>query len=138
MPVKRKRRSVLGVGIPTLVTILVVLLLAVFATLTLATARQDNSLTTRAATATQAYYAADSQATEWLAGLEAQAHSGGSVSSVLTSQGYAPTAAAGGGWLVQQSFTIDSTRHLLVTVAVDSNGTCSVTQWQTAANNEGE
>ncbi|MDR1016100.1 MAG: hypothetical protein LBL67_01335 [Coriobacteriales bacterium] len=65
-----KAQTAFGMGIPTLLTILVVVLMTTFAVLALVSAKADRSLSTQAAAYDAAYYAADGQATAWLARLQ--------------------------------------------------------------------
>ena len=57
-----KQTSPIGVGVISILTVLLVLCLAVFAALTLSSARADLALSRRNADTVQAYYAADAQA----------------------------------------------------------------------------
>lgn len=54
-----KQTSPIGVGVISILTVLLVLCLAVFAALTLSSARADLALSRRNADTVQAYYAAD-------------------------------------------------------------------------------
>jgi hypothetical protein len=55
---------------------MVTVLLTTFSVLTLVSARADLKLSNMAITSTQSYYAADSEAEEWLAALDAFVHDG--------------------------------------------------------------
>lgn len=57
-----KNASPIGVGVVTILTVLLVLSLTIFSTLTLSTARADLALSQRNADTVQAYYKADAQA----------------------------------------------------------------------------
>lgn len=59
-----KNASPIGVGVVTILTVLLVLGLTIFSTLTLSTARGDLALSQRNADTVQAYYKADAQATK--------------------------------------------------------------------------
>jgi hypothetical protein len=62
------------VGLSTLVTIMVTVLLTTFAVLTLVSARADLKLSSMAITSTQNYYVADGEAEEWLAKVDTFVH----------------------------------------------------------------
>lgn len=59
-----KRGAPVGIGLASLFTVLLVLVLAVFSALTLTTARADLALSRINAETAKAYYAADAQAVE--------------------------------------------------------------------------
>jgi len=134
---KRKGRSALGVGITTLITVLVVLLLAVFCVLSLASARSDLKLSKMAAQSTADFYVADGTATTWCAGLDSFLvnHQGTSVDweGVLRAGGYKVAVSPEGELFVQESFTMGSSRKLTVTVSVNSEGMMTIRQWQTVS-----
>ncbi|MDR2493388.1 MAG: hypothetical protein LBD25_08050 [Coriobacteriales bacterium] len=128
-------KGAIGVGITTLITILVVMLLAVFSVLSLSTARSDLRLAQMSAQAASDYYEADGRAQTWRARL---------VSTVivtppaergerLAKAGYAVTDGGPGVLLVTGSFAIDELRDLVVTIAVGTDGSCMVRQWQTVS-----
>jgi hypothetical protein len=125
----------MGVGVTTLVTIMVVLLLTVFAVLTLASARSDEHLSQMAANAVSDYYAADGEATTWYATLAEAAKGKDTEANVLAlaTEGYTVTRASNGGLIVKNSFAMGVNRQLMVTVQIDGNGGCTITQWQTSA-----
>lgn len=62
MPEKEKASSPIGVGVLTIMTVLLVLALAVFAVLTFASARADLALSRTNAETVTAYYEADTEA----------------------------------------------------------------------------
>jgi hypothetical protein len=152
MAVKRGARSSVGIGIPTLLTILVVVLLTTFAVLSLVSAKADYTLSVKAAQANQAYYAADGQATAWLSQVEAKAmaavKAGRDVKGALEEAGYAVkgggAAAAGksgkssdlelsGSWPVAGG----SAGNLEVQVSISStDGSATVKRWQVVTNAE--
>lgn len=59
-------------GIPSVITILLVLVLAVFSSLTVITAKAELSLAEKYADAVSAYYSADSESERKIAGIAAQ------------------------------------------------------------------
>jgi flagellar basal body-associated protein FliL len=131
----KKSRSALGVGVITLVTILVVLLLAAFSVLSLVSARSDYNLSTMATESAENYYKADSAATEWYAQLdEAAGKLTGSAElyqAALEDAGYTVNRTNLGELRVTQSFTMGAGRQLDVTVAVLNDKTTIIRQWQT-------
>ncbi|MDR2671856.1 MAG: hypothetical protein LBC35_00870 [Coriobacteriales bacterium] len=128
-------RSALGVGVTTLVTILVVLLMASFAVLSLVTARSDLALSDSAITSVTDYYKADAAATQWYAELDSFcSRLTGTVSdyqAMLEATGYATVLTADGEIRVTQDFAMGETRHLIVTVAIERDKTTTIRQWQT-------
>jgi len=125
-------RTAIGVGITTLVTIIVAVLLTTFSVLTLVTARADLRLSNKAIESTQSYYAADSEAEQWLATLDnfvVRGHS--DLIMDLRSSGYQVSVAGDGRILVTELFSMDSKRDLLVEVAIDSKGRIDILTWKT-------
>ena len=147
-----KPRSAIGVGIATLVTILVAVLLTTFSVLAFVTARADLRLSNKAVESTQSYYIADGQAEEWLAELDAHVVEGeggtlwilaGDFAAALADAGYkAATSTDGtstGGAstdervVVKESFSIDDRRELVVEVAINKDGGLDILRWQTVS-----
>jgi hypothetical protein len=132
----KQARSALGVGVTTLITILMVMLLAAFAVLSLATARSDDSLTQLTAKSVQAYYEADSEAAEWYANLDGDVKTleaaRGGLAPALAQRGYSASE-VNGEVLVSKSFPVGDTRLLTVVIAVLADGTTSIRQWQTTS-----
>jgi hypothetical protein len=122
----------MGIGITTLVTVMVVILLTAFSVLSLVTARSDLRLTTRGVDATSAYYAADGEAEQWYS--ELNAFLAGKTSTnwekTLTDAGYKVTRTTNGALTVNAQFPIGTNRQLLVAVAIDGAGKPTVVQWQ--------
>ena len=153
MSAKSGARSALGVGISTLVTIIVAVLLTTFAVLTLVTARADLRLSTRAIESTQNYYEADSDAEIWLTELDAfvnqeegqleydwrqstldaflaQPQALTDLAASLTAAGYNVQAAEDESILVTETFPIDDRRELVVKVLIGTDGRLSIHTWQ--------
>jgi hypothetical protein len=129
---KRLSRSAVGVGLSTLVTIMVAVLLTTFSVLTLVSARADLRLSTKAVESTQAYYAADGEAQRWLAAVdgiirEAQ----GDPATELSAAGYQVDTADGQQPRLAEAFPIDDKRDLAVEIALDSSGEIDILRWQT-------
>jgi len=134
MDERKKPRSALGVGITTLVTIVVAVLLTTFSVLALVTARADLRLSNRAIESSQSYYAADGQAEQWMATLDSFTNQNkANLLNSLTAGGYAATPKDGNWIVIDKRFSIDTTRDLLVEVAVNSNGELDVLKWQTTS-----
>lgn len=129
-----KKRSALGIGVTTLVTIMVVLLLVAFAVLSLVSARSNLELSQRATTQTQLYYAADSEATVWYAALDTFAATMGGAPNDFAEQlvqaGYEVEVVESGELRVIKSFAINTSRTLMVTITVNDDKTTTVRQWQ--------
>ncbi|MDR1714163.1 MAG: hypothetical protein LBR39_08460 [Coriobacteriales bacterium] len=103
----RTSRSAVGVGLTTIVTIMVVVLLTTFSVLALVSANSDLRLSRMATTSAQSYYQADSAAQRWLTELD------------RTSPGEHSA-----------SFPIDAHRSLEVTVQIMPDGSIQIQQWQ--------
>jgi hypothetical protein len=134
-----KTRSAMGVGIPTIVTILVVLMFTSFAVLSLVSARSDLNLSRMAADSAQAYYKADSQAVLWYAQLndslekqQINPQVGISAANIAAlKQNYTVSDKKGGGLRISEQFALDTNRELAVTVKIDTKGKPEIIQWQT-------
>lgn len=129
-----KKRSAFGIGITTLVTIMVVLLLLVFSVLSLVSARSNMHLTQMATDRAQQYYAADGEATVWYAELDTfvarlEGEPDG-YTEQLSLAGYAVEVTDTDELRVTNSFAIDKSRMLVVTVAVNEDKTTTIRQWQ--------
>jgi hypothetical protein len=131
----KKTRSALGVGVITLVTILVVLLLAAFSVLSLVSARSDYHLSQMATESAENFYKADGLATSWYAELDTFVGnlqgSPASFEQALKTAGYTVKRTNAGELRVAQSFVMGTDRQLEVTVAVLDNKTTIIRQWQT-------
>jgi len=127
-----KSRSALGVGITTIVTISVAVLLTTFSVLALVTARADLRLSNRAIEAAQDYYSTDGQAEAWMAELLSYIEES-QVSTVkgLTDAGYTAKQLDADWTLIGKSFPIDDQRELLVQVALNRDGRLQILKWQT-------
>ena len=132
-----KGRSAFGVGVTTLITVLVVMLLATFSALSLAAARSDLNLSKMAAQATTDFYLADSEAAVWLVEfdeflLQNEPTVDNDWATILADAGYDVVEVTScGGVVVNETFAIDSNRELLIVVIIDGYyGTTSVIAWQ--------
>jgi len=124
-------RTAIGVGVTTLITVLVVMLLATFAVLSLASARADESLTTLSTNSITDFYTADGEATTWYAELDAfiSDTSSSDWETTLDDAGYT-VGYFNGEVQVYESFAMGAMRELRVTIAVATDGTTTVRQWQ--------
>ena len=133
----RGQRSAMGIGVTTLVTVMVVMLLATFSVLSLVSARSDMNLTQMAAQAAADYYAADSMAVTWYAELDAfmrnRLNDQVNWEDTLRSAGYNITQTADGELLVSTSFVMGQKRELVVSVAIAADGTSTIRQWRTVS-----
>ncbi|MDR2035614.1 MAG: hypothetical protein LBP91_02935, partial [Coriobacteriales bacterium] len=120
---EHKKRSALGIGITTLVTIIVVVLLTAFAVLSLVSARSNLKLSEMALTQTEKYYAADNEATVWYAELDAFAATLAGAPDEYEEQlrggGYDASVTNEGELRVSKGFNINEHRTLMVTIAVN-------------------
>jgi len=129
-----KKRSALGIGVTTLVTIIVVVLLTAFAVLSLVSALSSMRLSQMAVSQIEHYYAADSEATLWYAELDAfaagLAGSPDEYARQLAGAGYTLQQNDQDLLLVTQRFDMSEFRSLMVTVAINDNKTTTIKQWQ--------
>jgi hypothetical protein len=127
-------RSAIGVGIATLVTIMVAVLLTTFSVLTLVTAGADLRLSVKTVESAENYYAADGAAEQWLADLDSLLAENSKLSEAdLSSAGY-KVATKDGLTVVSEEFSIDAIRSLSLEVAIDRNGTIDILKWQSTLN----
>jgi predicted metalloprotease len=129
---KRKGRSAIGVGVTTLITVLVVLLLATFSVLSLVSSRSDQSLSLMAVESVTQYYEADAAAVEWYAELSdfLGAHTSSNWGDSLRTRGYT-VSTEGDEVRVSAGFSMGSYRELAVSVAVLHDGSAEIRRWQT-------
>ena len=132
---KTRSRSALGVGVTTLVTLMVLLLMATFAALSLALARSDLTLSEMAAQSVQDYYQADAAAEQWYAELDNRVRElnvdPAEFLLALADAGYQVSLTNSGELWVSETFALGSKRQLVVTVAVADDKTITIRQWQT-------
>jgi len=131
---KTKKRSALGIGVTTLVTIIVVVLLTAFAVLSLVSALSNMRLSEMAVSQIERYYAADSEATIWYAELDAFAAdltgSPDEYAGQLTGAGYTLLQNDEGLLLVTEGFDLSEFRSLMVTITINDDKTTTIKQWQ--------
>jgi len=129
-------RTGIGVGITTLVTILVVLLLTTFSIMTLASARYDYRLSTLTADATAGYYAADREACRWVAEvktiIENRPQAEWSEAVLSTEENVSVQRiddAQAEALIVYCEFEIDTNLMLEVRVVITGNGELTIIDW---------
>ncbi|MDR2108677.1 MAG: hypothetical protein LBP28_04360 [Coriobacteriales bacterium] len=129
-----RQRSAVGVGVSTLITVLVVLLLATFSILSLVSARSDLQLSRMATSSAQDFYAADSQATRWYAELDTfcAANASNDLRRALQEKGYELLESSSDALVVTKAFAVGEKRQLTVSIAVTADGSTTIRQWQTA------
>jgi hypothetical protein len=111
---------------------MVAVLLTTFSVLALVSARADLRLSEKAVVSTQGYYAADGEATQWLADIDAIAQEGqADLAGALAAAGYAVVTTDDGRTGLSASFTIDEKRDLVVEIALDSARETDILRWQT-------
>jgi hypothetical protein len=110
---------------------MVAVLLTTFSVLALVSARADLKLSNKVVESTQSYYAADSQAEQWLAELNAFVATGHpDLVERLALAGYTATTIEDGRVLVTGVFFLDTGRDLVVEVAFNSMGDRDILRWQ--------
>ncbi|MCL2631974.1 MAG: hypothetical protein FWD45_02635 [Coriobacteriia bacterium] len=133
------KKSGIGFGVTTLVTILMVLLLTTFSVLTLVSARYDHNLSRMTMDATGNYYAADREACEWLAELSDLVDSSDHADLIDLIAAASPDAVvaiseSGDLLLVTRSFSIDNRNQLRVSIAIMADGRLTVVEWASISN----
>ena len=136
-------KSSFGVGVTTLITIFMVLLLTTFSVLTLAAAKYDNVLSEQSMSASGDYYAADREACQWIADIQVLTQGSpqsewegliaadlpGTVVEVSDLQ----TGSSNTLLLCWQSFAIDERSELRVGVEISSDGELTIIEWRSAS-----
>jgi uncharacterized membrane protein len=120
-------------GVSSIIATLVILVLIIFAALTLTTARADLKLSEMTAETTSEYYAADSIAEERAAEVGRAARDGAGWRDAL-GEGYSVTE-EGGASLVSYEVPIDENRALSVRLRVTADGAISRERWQVRQTN---
>ena len=108
---EEKASSPIGVGVLTILTVLLVLALAVFSVLTFTSAKADLALSRTNAETVSAYYAADAQAKARMADFMA---------------GTAPE--------YEETIPMTDAQSLHIHLRRQTDGTCAVLAWNTVAN----
>jgi Tfp pilus assembly protein PilX len=133
---KAKPRPGIGLGITTLVTIFMVLLLTIFSVLTLATAEYDSRLSRQAIDASGEYYAADDAACQWLADVSTLLEStpperwAAAISSTNADSITSPRTEDSGQLLVSRSFPINQRLELKVGLSISADGNITIIEWR--------
>jgi len=105
--------SPVGVGVITVITVLLVLSLSIFSALTLSTARADLALSRRNADTVTAYYAADAQAAALYRAFE-----------------------AGGQAELEATLPVTDHQNLYLHLIRNEDGSVEILSWQTVAADE--
>ena len=111
---QEKSASPVGVGVITILTVLLVLCLTIFSALTLSTARADLALSRRGADMVTAYYGADAQAAALYADF-----------------------AAGDGAELEADLPVTEYQTLRLHLVRTADGGVEILSWQTVADDEG-
>jgi hypothetical protein len=120
------------VGLSTIMTVMVVVLLTTFSVLALVSARAELRLANRAIESTGNYYAADGEAEKWLASLDAFIREGhDNLEGDLALAGYQVAVTEDGQTKLTESFEVDNKRDLAVEIALDRAGEMDILRWQT-------
>jgi len=127
-------KSSIGVGVSTIVTIFMVLLMTTFSMLTLASAKFDYNLSRLTNQATGDYYAADCQACQWLAEVQSivdEQPPGQWIDSIgsLNPDTRVDQQTDNQAIVVYTSFRIDSKRFLDVSISIDGTGRIQIIDW---------
>jgi hypothetical protein len=123
-------------GVTSIIAILVILVLIVFAALSITTAKADLNLSERTAAATSEYYVADSAAEERLAEV-AEAARGGAGWQDRLGSGYS-VSEEGGAVMVTYDVPVDDGRAMYVRLKVAADGGVSRELWQVRSTDEWE
>ncbi|MCL2339527.1 MAG: hypothetical protein FWC59_01320 [Actinomycetia bacterium] len=131
-------RATIGVGVTTLVTIFLFLLLTTFSVLSLVAANYDRDLSNRVLAASTDYYAADNQACQWLADLQDvlnnQSPENWPNSLAASAPGVRVEATdPAGSLLVSRSFPINGTLQLSVRLQISADGQITILSWRSGS-----
>ncbi|MCL1880084.1 MAG: hypothetical protein FWF71_05660 [Actinomycetia bacterium] len=130
---KRSNRPGIGVGLTTLVTIFVVLLLTAFSVLALASARADMSFSVKASQAVGSYYSAEREASQWVASVEDLI--GGREATawqkdIVALKDNTEVRRVQSGLQLSHNFEYDKTHVLEVHLLIAPDGSVKVTEWR--------
>jgi hypothetical protein len=123
-------------GVSSIIAILVVLVLIVFAALSITTAKADLTLSRKTAESTTEYYAADSAAEDKVGEVAGLINSGAGWETKL-GEGYEVTA-DGASKIVAYEVMIDDSKALSVRLRIDAGGAISRELWQVHSTTEWE
>jgi hypothetical protein len=122
-----------SMGVPSIIAILVILVLVVFASLSIVTSKADIRLTEKTVKSVTAYYEADAIATEKMADVADTIDAGAGWTGRLQGEGYQVTQ---GGTVVTYTVAVDEFRNLNVSLKVNVGGDLSVLDWSLVPTNE--
>ncbi|MDR1272003.1 MAG: hypothetical protein LBK04_03290 [Clostridiales Family XIII bacterium] len=118
-----------SMGVPSIIAILVILVLVVFASLSVVMSKADFQLTEKTEESISAYYKADAAATEKMAEVADAAQAGGDWADALSAGGYDVTS-SGGAVTVAYTVEVDRFRVLDVSLSVEPGGYLAVKGWK--------
>jgi len=132
---KKKESFGTSMGVSSVIAILVILVLVVFAALSITTAKADLTLSQKSAWGIQAYYEADAAAVEMMAEIAVAIAAADDWRAELIKNGYNVSSAEGGA-LISYTVTVDRNRNLNVELRADSGGKLTRELWQVVPANE--
>ena len=118
-----------SMGVSSIIAILVILVLVVFSTLSLATSRADLKLSEKSSAGIKAFYEADSEAENRMAEAAAAIADGAGWQTALAQKGYDVTPVDGGS-LIAYTVPVDKNRKLEVELFAGKNGDLTRLLWQ--------
>ena len=132
---KKKGNFGTSMGVSSVIAILVILVLVVFASLSITTSKADLTLSQKSAWGIQAYYEADAAAVEMMAEIAVAIAAADNWRAELTKNGYNVSSAEGGA-LISYTVPVDRNRNLNVELRADSGGKLTRELWQVVPANE--
>jgi hypothetical protein len=117
-----------SMGVTSIIAILVILVLSVFAALSMTTSKADLALSDKTAESNTSYYDADNAAEEQVAVVDSIVKSEDSVEEKLASEGFS-VEAADNGILVSYQIPMNETQELSVVLLAKPNGEIERKDW---------
>ena len=128
---KRKISFGTSMGVSSIIAILVILVLVVFAALSITTSTADLRLSQKTSDSIKAYYEADAVAEDKMAEIDALLKMDSSWQAEAQKAGFAVSMGEHGETLVSYTVPVDEYRNLDVELLVSGNGKLSRLVWQT-------
>ena len=137
-------RQSIGIGITTLVTVFMVLLLTTFSVLTMVSARYDLNLSSRTVEATTSYYAVDQEACQWVGEIQVllatrpQSEWSTAINESALDVSTQIEYSDDGNWAgitVDRQLTIDQWRLLNIRLFIDDDGQIYFLDWRSSSIN---
>jgi hypothetical protein len=116
-------------GVPSIIAILVILVLVVFASLSVVMSKADLQLTEKTVRSISSYYEADAKATEKMGEVADVAQTVGNWSNYLSANGY-DVSSSEGKVVVAYTVEVDQFRNLNVSLSVETGGGVTVKTWE--------